>query len=103
MGDGSIVSGIPKNVKPAPAVVAIKMAELLTVPENDIDLNVKEVDPAVISEESGQNKSDMKKQKMLEKQKQDEKIKQEKGLKDKDKLKREEAVIHNKEQEKLAK
>merc|ERR1712029_1312064 len=77
--EGGIKRGVPKNVKPAPAVVAIKMAELLTVPD------------------------DKKKQQLLEKQRQDEQLKLEKELNQKEKLKKEEEARAIKEQEKLAK
>merc|ERR1712029_1052846 len=103
--EGGIKRGVPKNVKPAPAVVAIKMAELLTVPDDEVDLNVQDSACATVTTDgnSENEADDKKKQQLLEKQRQDEKLKLEKELNQKEKLKKEEEARAIKEQEKLAK
>merc|ERR1712111_265129 len=103
--EGGIKRGVPKNVKPAPAVVAIKMAELLTVPDDEMDLNVQDSACATVTTDgnSENEADDKKKQQLLEKQRQDEKLKLEKELNQKEKLKKEEEARAIKEQEKLAK
>merc|ERR1712111_318427 len=63
-----IKRGIPKNTKPAPAVVAIKMADLL---EDD--------GPSIeTSQDPSQNVTDLKNKKEMEKKMQDERLKLEK-------------------------
>merc|ERR1712029_854138 len=103
--EGGIKRGVPKNVKPAPAVVAIKMAKLLTVPDDEMDLNVQDSACATVTTDgnAGNEADDKKKQQLLEKQRQDEKLKLEKELNQKEKLKKEEEARAIKEQEKLAK
>merc|ERR1711982_225458 len=83
-----IKRGVPQNSKPAPAVVAVKMAELLAVPENQ-DINKEGIEMPT-SDKSKNASGDLKQQKQLEKQSQEEQIKLEKEMKQKDKLKKEE-------------
>merc|ERR1712029_1272264 len=78
-----IKRGVPKNTKPAPAVVAIKMVDLLTVPDEKLDNtnadmpdhnqqnNVEQSQQNCV-EQNQQNTADPTQQKLLEKQSQDE-------------------------------
>merc|ERR1712029_1147600 len=93
-----IKRGVPKNTKPAPAVVAIKMVDLLTVPDEKLD-NTN----ADMPDHNQQNTADPTQQKLLEKQSQDEKLRLEKEMKLHEKLKKEQEVKMKKEQETLAK
>merc|ERR1712029_419654 len=65
--EGGIKRGVPKNVKPAPAVVAIKMAKLLTVPDDEVDLNVQDSACATVTTDgnAGNEADDKKKQQLL--------------------------------------
>merc|ERR1711915_467833 len=100
-----IKRGIPKNTKPAPAVVAIKMVDLLSVPDDNIDNNEQNTAAADISsQEKMENEVDnVRSKEPLEKQKKDKKLKLEKELKQQEKLKKEEEAKAKKEQERLAK
>merc|ERR1711974_244386 len=92
-----IKRGVPKNTKPAPAVVAIKMADLLTVPDEKLDNtnadmpdqnqqnNVEQSQQNSV-EQSQQNNADPTQQNLLEKQSQDEKLRLEKEMKLQEKL-----------------
>merc|ERR1712113_223757 len=44
-----IKRGVPKNTKPAPAVVAIKMADLLSVPDEEVDQGQENIGIADVS------------------------------------------------------
>merc|ERR1711974_11270 len=73
-----IKRGVPKNTKPAPAVVAVKMADLLSVPANENDL--KEDDSS--SQTGDLNEpSEITINAREQKQSQEEKLKLEKDLK----------------------
>merc|ERR1712029_75229 len=107
-----IKRGVPKNTKPAPAVVAIKMSDLLAIP-SDADAD-KSPCTEVLSKEPSQNDLKMEQQKQLEKLKQVEeaKAKKQKELEEKtikkeqqklEKEKKEEEAKVKKEAERLAK
>merc|ERR1711974_550970 len=73
-----IKRGVPKNTKPAPAVLAVKMADLLSVPANENDL--KEDDSS--SQTGDLNEpSEITINAREQKQSQEEKLKLEKDLK----------------------
>merc|ERR1712029_1013342 len=87
-----IKRGVPKNTKPAPAVVAIKMVDLLTVPDEKLDntnADMPDHNQQNNVEQSQQNCADPTQQKLLEKQSQDEKLRLEKEMKLHEKLKKE--------------
>merc|ERR1711974_364532 len=88
-----IKRGIPKNTKPAPAVVAIKMADLIE--HSDDGPN------AETSQDPSQNDTYLKHKKEMEKKMQDEKLKLEKEHQET--LKKEEEAKAKKEQERLVK
>merc|ERR1712113_795082 len=100
-----IKRGVPKNTKPAPAVVAIKMADLLSAPDDEVDQDQKNTATADVSSPDNIDMKidDVKSKELLEKQKKDEKLKLEKELKQQEKLKKEEEAKAKKEQERLAK
>merc|ERR1712029_693409 len=81
-----IIRGVPKNTKPSPAVVAIKMADLLALPEDKDDSNN---DETTFAENENQPK--------------DGQLKLDKHLKLQEKIQREEEAKAKKEQESLAK
>merc|ERR1712198_835969 len=67
-----IKRGVPKNTKPAPAVVAIKMADLLgegTADEETKEVMQPEPDSPLTPETSIEKEMQVKEQKQLEKQK----------------------------------
>merc|ERR1711973_65535 len=99
-----IKRGVPKNTKPAPAVVAVKMADLLSAPDDRVDQDLENNATRDISspDHIGNECDDVKSKEMLEKQKKDEKLKLEKELKQHDKLKKEEEAKAKKERERLA-
>merc|ERR1712168_252279 len=70
-----IKRGVPKNTKPAPAVVAIKMADLLSVPDEDVDeKNQNDVNAEVASQDNLEKLADeITSQQLLENQREDEK------------------------------
>merc|ERR1712113_77644 len=78
-----IKRGVPKNTKPAPAVVAIKMADLLSAPDDEVDQDQKNTATADASlpDNIDMKIDDVKSKELLEKQKKDEKLKLEKELK----------------------
>merc|ERR1712108_45883 len=95
-----IKRGVPKNTKPAPAVVAVKMADLLSVPDDENGLKmVKEDDSSSQTGDLHEPTVNAKEQK----QSQEEKQKLEKELKQQEKLRKEEEAKAKKEQERLAK
>merc|ERR1712098_534505 len=100
-----IKRGVPKNTKPAPAVVAIKMADLLSAPDDEVDQDQENTAPGDVSPPGHiENEvDDVKGRELQGKQKKDEKIKLEKELKQQEKLKKEEEAKAKKEQERLAK
>merc|ERR1712002_452060 len=100
-----IKRGVPKNTKPAPAVVAIKMADLLSAPDDEVDQDQEDIGIAdVSSPDHIANEVDHVKSKdQLKKEKKDETLKLEKEQKQQEKLKREEEAKAKKEQERLAK
>merc|ERR1712228_329020 len=99
-----IKRGVPKNTKPAPAVVAVKMADLLSAPDDRVgqDLENNATRDVSSPDHIGNECDDVKSKEMLEKQKKDAKLKLEKGLKQHDKLKKEEEAKAIKERERLA-
>merc|ERR1712025_210836 len=99
----AIKRGIPQNTKPPPAVVAVKMADLLSSPNGEN--NSKENDTGDIgeSEVMDQNVNSLKKEKHKEKQRQEEKNRLEKEIKQQEKLKKAEEADAKKEKERLAK
>merc|ERR1712156_597127 len=100
-----IKRGVPKNTKPAPAVVAIKMADLLSAPDDEVDQDQKNTATADVSSPDNIDMKidDVKSKELLEKQKKDEKLKLEKELKQQEKIKKEGEAKAKKEQERLAK
>merc|ERR1711973_962443 len=86
-----IKRGVPKNTKPAPAVVAVKMADLLSAPDDRVDQDLENNATRDISspDHIGNECDDVKSKEMLEKQKKDAKLKLEMELKQHDKLKKE--------------
>merc|ERR1711962_1747696 len=100
-----IKRGVPKNTKPAPAVVAIKMADLLSAPDDEVDQDQEDIGIAdVSSPDHIANEVDHVKSKdQLKKEKKDETLKLEKELKQHEKLKKDEEAMAKKEQERLAK
>merc|ERR1711972_768953 len=100
-----IKRGVPKNTKPAPAVVAIKMADLLSVPDDEVDQDQENIGTADISspDHIENEVDDVKTKDQLEKQKKDEKLKLEMELKQQEKIKKEGEAKAKKEQERLAK
>merc|ERR1711974_215437 len=92
-----IKRGVPKNTKPAPTVVAVKMADLLSLPANENDF--KEDDSSSQTGDLHEPTVNAKEQK----QSQEEKQKLEKELKQQEKLRKEEEAKAKKEQERLAK
>merc|ERR1712029_698935 len=97
-----IKRGVPKSTKPAPPVVAVKMSELLAVPDGQ-----NEEDPtgaAASAKDNLENEADeVKQQEQLERQRREEQIKLDKELKLQEKLKGEEEAKHKKELERLEK
>merc|ERR1712108_74696 len=78
-----IKRGVPKNTKPAPAVVAIKIADLLTVPDEKLantNADMPDQNQQNNVEQSQQNSVEQSQQKLLEKQSQDEKLRLEKEM-----------------------
>merc|ERR1711915_382840 len=100
-----IKRGVPKNRKPAPAVVAIKMADLLSANDDEVDQDQDNIATRDVSspDQIENEVDDVKSNELLEKQKKDEKLKLEMELKQQEKLKREEEAKAKKEQERLAK
>merc|ERR1711915_350765 len=100
-----IKRGIPKKTKPAPAVVAIKMADLLSAPDDEVVQDQENFAPGEVSPPDyiENEVDDVKDRELHEKQKTDEKIKLEKDLKEQEKLKKEEEAKAKREQERLAK
>merc|ERR1711972_402454 len=96
-----IKRGVPKNTKPAPAV----MADLLSVPDDEVDQGQENIGTADISspDHIENEVDDVKTKDQFEKQKKDEKLKLEMELKQQEKLKKEEEAKAKKEQERLAK
>merc|ERR1712029_789492 len=92
-----IKRGVPKNTKPAPAVVAVKMADLLSAPddENGLKEDVSSSQTGDLHEPTVNAKE--------QKQSKEEKLKLEKELKQQEKLRKEEETKAKKEQERLAK
>merc|ERR1711982_289186 len=98
-----IKRGVPKNTKPAPAVVAIKMADLLSVPDEQVNEEKQNDNNAEITSQDNLEKlaDDITGQQLLDIKKEDEKTKLEKDLKEQMQLKKDEDAKAKKEQEKL--
>merc|ERR1711915_401031 len=94
-----IKRGVPKNTKPALAVVAIKMADLLTAPDDKVNHDQENTATAnVSSSDHYENEIDnVKSKELLEKEKKEEKLKLEKELKQQEKLKKDEEAKAKKE------
>merc|ERR1712002_1168539 len=83
-----IKRGVPKNTKPAPAVVAIKMADLLSAPDDEVDQDREDIGIADVSSPD-HIANDVKSKDQLKKEKKDDTLKLEKEQKQQEKLKRE--------------
>merc|ERR1712157_294558 len=104
MGESVIKRGVPRNTKPAPAVVAIKMADLLSVQDNEVDQERENtVSAAVESQKHIEKGADDIKSQQLSKQTEDERLQLKKEQQQQEKLRKEEETKAKKEQERLVK
>merc|ERR1712110_783333 len=101
MGTESVIKrGVPKITKPAPAVVAIKMVELLAAPDNQEESVADDSNGPTDAQKTNPNDGE---QQQLEKQKQDEQLQLEKELIKQGKLKKEQEAKAKKEHERFVK